>query len=90
MISACKDNLTENVHLLSVLQRGTDDQSCIMIHKGQINSDEHRVFTYITFARWHGHQVGMQTARITRYWCSKYQRACVFFFFVVDKTNSYH
>jgi len=54
MISACKGNLTENVHLLSVLQHGTDDLPCIMIHKGQINSDEHRVFTCITFARWHG------------------------------------
>jgi len=72
MISAYKGNLTENVHLLSVLQCGTDDQSCIVIHKGQINSDEHRVFTCITFARWHGlYQVGMQTARITIYWCSK-------------------
>jgi len=87
MISACKGNQTENVHLLSVLQHGTDDQSCIMIHKGQINSDEHRVFTCITSARWHGlHLVGMKTARITRYWCSKNQRTCVFF----DETNSYH
>jgi len=88
MISACRGNFTDNVHLLSVLQHGTDDQSCIMIHKGQTNSDEHRVFTCITFAKWHGlHQVGMQTARITRYWRSKNQRTRVFFF---DKTNSYH
>ena len=29
-----------NVCFLSVLQRGTDDQSCIMSHKDPINSDE--------------------------------------------------
>jgi hypothetical protein len=62
-----------------VLQRGTDDQSYIVIQKAQINSDEYRVFTCITFARWHGlHPAGMQTARITRYWCSKNQRTCLF------------
>jgi hypothetical protein len=79
MISACKGNLTENIHLLSALQCERDDQSCIMIHNGQINSDEHRVFTCITFARWHGlYHVGMQTARITDTGVPKIKRPVFF------------